>query len=320
MPTLQDFLDFLVGTRQRGGTGTIFQKGLPGPADPLANPNPQGGLFGAPGSFMQALGVPLALAGAVELARGKPVGAAYLGGPGALLTYLGGQRSDFAGQQEAARDAMKVARQRGIFKSSPGLEQTLSGMIGSDPGVVSSQVDDLTKFFESRQPKEIKYELKQLKNGQVAKWNPFTGVLEPLPGGEKLEHFPTNELQQIIMSHADWAGLPEDQQLAMGIAEQTQRKKDIARAGAQMRSDIETAATGPRATARAAAEAPFKAPKIAGYDPTKVEGGFVYRPSAVGITGSVTSALKKPFFMRLNDPKRYYPGDFVPGKGVWYPD
>lgn len=111
-----------------------------GAAGWLGQPSNQAGL-------MQAIGIPMAIMGAVEAARGKPVGAAYLEGIGGLLGEKGQQLGQTAYQTKTAGQARKFAEQR--FPGSKGLFEAVAGI--EDPVEQMKQMDELTKFLEGQQ-------------------------------------------------------------------------------------------------------------------------------------------------------------------------
>lgn len=111
-----------------------------GAAGWLGQPSNQAGL-------MQVIGIPMAIMGAVEAARGRPVGAAYLEGIGGLLGEKGQQLGQTAYQTKTAGEARKFAEQR--FPGSKGLFEAVAGI--EDPVEQMKQIDELSKHLEGLQ-------------------------------------------------------------------------------------------------------------------------------------------------------------------------
>lgn len=116
----------------------------------------QGGPFGQPGSLMQAIAAPLAIFSAVEAARGKGVGSAYLGGLGDLLGGLGEQRQKWAEDTDTSEALLKeVNAQFPQFANNKGLQETVKGFINTNPTEAFKNIEGLQKHLEGlKTPRE----------------------------------------------------------------------------------------------------------------------------------------------------------------------
>lgn len=166
MPGIWDAIKSLIlGQPQQANpmVQNLAQAGFPGAQQMMQQSQPrQGGLFGAggalqqPGSLMETLSVPLSILGAVENARGKPVGGAYLGGIGDVLGQLGQYKSGQATATNTAEALKKqIAAQFPQFAKDKGLQEATEEIISADPTAGIKNLESLQKYFEGlNKPKE----------------------------------------------------------------------------------------------------------------------------------------------------------------------
>jgi hypothetical protein len=340
MPGWQDIINLILGSPTQAG-----------PPNPTMTPAPQarqggllgqGGPLGGPGSLMQAIGIPMAIMGAVEAARGKPVGAAYLEGVGGLLGEMGSQRGQAATQTNTAETLKKEMAQRfPQFANDKGLQESVESVIKNDPSAGLANIEALTKHFESlKKPKEsipgMMNVASMMANGGK-EFDQLTTDAERQKAGamyQKLQTDPkfameakrfqdaillqnnaeANRMQTLLQSENAAANRQLNAIGAMGA----RQDKTIAAENARQDKAIKAANDRLEKLLAAKGEKDPKGDTVKGYDNAWDEGDglFLYSPSAATTEGISTALVggvlkatgygNKPFYKKKGESKRYY--------------